>query len=148
LKIPPPVVGLAVAALMWLAARGLPTLVFEFPARTRFAAGFVIGGIAIAAAGVVAFRRAKTTVNPMQPASSSSLVVSGVYQMTRNPMYLGFLLVLVGWAIFLANAIAFLLLPVFVFYMNRFQIEPEERALSALFGEEFGAYRARVRRWL
>jgi len=63
-------------------------------------------------------------------------------------MYLGFLLALVGWAVFLANALAFVLVPLFVMYMNRFQITPEERALSALFGTEFSAYRQRVRRWV
>jgi len=74
--------------------------------------------------------------------------VSGVYRLTRNPMYLGFLLVLLGWAIFLSNALAFLLLPAFIFYMNRFQIEPEEKALTSLFGQQFVAYTSRVRRWL
>jgi protein-S-isoprenylcysteine O-methyltransferase Ste14 len=106
-------------------------------------AGAVIGGL-----GFASFIRAKTTVNPMKPDSSSSLVVSGIYQFTRNPMYLGFLLGLFGWAIFLSNALAFFLLPAFIAYMNRFQIEPEEKALARLFGEQFVAYRSRVRRWL
>ena len=148
LKIPPPAVVLVMGVLMWLVARVLPMLGFEFPLRSQVAAGLAIAGTVMAAAGVVSFRRAETTVNPMKPASSSSLVVSGIYKLTRNPMYLGFLLVLLGWAIFLSNVIAFLLLPAYVFYMNRFQIEPEERALGALFGEEFAAYCARVRRWL
>jgi protein-S-isoprenylcysteine O-methyltransferase Ste14 len=63
-------------------------------------------------------------------------------------MYLGFFLILIGWAIFLSHALSVLLLPAFVWYMNRFQIEPEERALASLFGEAFEAYRTRVRRWL
>jgi len=63
-------------------------------------------------------------------------------------MYLGFFVVLLGWAIFLSNIVAFLLLPAFIFYMNRFQIGPEEKALVALFGQSFVAYKARVRRWL
>jgi protein-S-isoprenylcysteine O-methyltransferase Ste14 len=97
---------------------------------------------------VVAFRRAGTTVNPMKPESSSSLVVSGIYAFTRNPMYLGFLFALLAWAIYLSHPAAFLVLPLFVWYMNRFQIEPEERALASLFGEAFTTYAARVRRWL
>jgi protein-S-isoprenylcysteine O-methyltransferase Ste14 len=84
----------------------------------------------------------------MNPGASSSLVIRGVYTLTRNPMYLGFLLVLVGWAVFLSNTLAFLLLPVFILYMNRFQITPEERALASLFGQEFVVYKSRVRRWL
>jgi protein-S-isoprenylcysteine O-methyltransferase Ste14 len=84
----------------------------------------------------------------MKPESSSSLVVSGIYKLTRNPMYLGLLLVLLGWAIYLTNVLVFLLLPAFILYINRFQIAPEERALTALFGQEFAAYKSRTRRWL
>jgi protein-S-isoprenylcysteine O-methyltransferase Ste14 len=109
---------------------------------------FAGAGVVTGALGVVSFRRARTTVNPTRPDSSSSLVLSGVYAFTRNPMYLGLLLVLVGWAIFLSNILAFLVLPGFIFYMNRFQIEPEERALASLFGREFDAYKSRVRKWL
>jgi protein-S-isoprenylcysteine O-methyltransferase Ste14 len=76
------------------------------------------------------------------------MVTSGVYGVSRNPMYVGFLLVLIGWAAFLSHALAFALLPLFVAYMNRFQIEPEERALSAKFGGQFQEYRRSVRRWV
>jgi protein-S-isoprenylcysteine O-methyltransferase Ste14 len=76
------------------------------------------------------------------------LVISGIYSLTRNPMYLGFLLVLVGWATVLSNIFAYLLLPAFIFYMNSFQIGPEERMLTSLFGQEFVTYQSRVRRWL
>jgi protein-S-isoprenylcysteine O-methyltransferase Ste14 len=105
-------------------------------------------GLCIALSGVVAFRRAGTTINPMKPGSSSSLVEAGIYSVTRNPMYLGVLLLLLAWAIYLANVLTVLFLPGFVWYMGRYQIEPEERALTALFGPEFTAYAARVRRWM
>lgn len=98
--------------------------------------------------GVHAFRRARTTVNPTRPGSSTVLVVSGVYRFTRNPMYLGFLLMLLGAAAQLENAAAFIVWPAFVLYLNRFQIRPEEEALRALFGEAFIRYQSRVRRWL
>jgi len=84
----------------------------------------------------------------MTPQSASALVVSGIYRFTRNPMYVGFLFVLLGWAVWLSNGLSFLFLPAFVLYMNRFQIQPEERALHARFGQEFVAYTSRVRRWL
>ena len=151
LKVPPLAVGLLIAAIMWLAAWATPTLTFVFPARSFFSVAFVVTGAVISGLGIASFRRAKTTVNPMKPDSSSSLVVSGVagiYTYTRNPMYLGFLLILVGWAIFLSNVLAFFLLPGFILYMNRFQIEPEERALSALFADEYSEYHAKVRRWV
>jgi protein-S-isoprenylcysteine O-methyltransferase Ste14 len=63
-------------------------------------------------------------------------------------MYLGFAAILVGWGIYLSNALSLVLLPLFVLYMNRFQIGPEEEALRSLFGREFDAYAGRVRRWL
>jgi protein-S-isoprenylcysteine O-methyltransferase Ste14 len=97
---------------------------------------------------MLSFWKVHTTVNPMKPSSTSSLVTSGIYHFTRNPMYLGLLFILIGWALYLANVLAFLFLPAFILYMNRFQIEPEERALTALFGQEFFEYASRVRRWL
>jgi protein-S-isoprenylcysteine O-methyltransferase Ste14 len=95
----------------------------------------------------VTFRQAKTTVNPLKP-HASSLVTWGVYAISRNPMYLGGLIMLLGWAIFLSNALAFLFLPIYVLYLNRFQITPEERVLTSLFGQTYVAYQARARRWL
>jgi protein-S-isoprenylcysteine O-methyltransferase Ste14 len=148
LKVPPLAVVLIMAALMWLAAWAVPTLGFAFPARVFCAVSLAVAGAVASALGIASFRRAKTTVNPMQPQSSSSLVVSGIYRRTRNPMYLGVLLVLLGWAIFLSNVLAFLLLPAFILYMDRFQIDPEERALASLFGQDFVAYKSRVRRWI
>jgi len=148
LKIPPLVVVLVTAALMWLVARAVPELGFLVPARDFVAISVALAGVITIALGVVSFVRAGTTVNPMKPETSSSLVASGIYKLTRNPMYLGYLLALLGWAIFLSNVPAFLFLPAFILYMNRFQINPEERALAALFGQEFAAYKASVRRWL
>jgi protein-S-isoprenylcysteine O-methyltransferase Ste14 len=148
LKIPPPAVALITALLMWLLSRAAPALGFTFPARSVFAICLAAIGVATAISGVVTFRRARTTLNPMKPESSSALVNWGVYSVTRNPMYLGLLLVLTSWAIFLSNALSFLFLPAFVLYINRFQIVPEELALTSLFGQSFAAYQSRVRRWL
>jgi protein-S-isoprenylcysteine O-methyltransferase Ste14 len=141
-------VTVVIAALMWLVSRSSPAFAFVFPVRILFAISLATVGFVTGISGVLTFRKARTTVNPMKPQSSSSLVNWGVYAVTRNPMYLGGLLLLTGWAIFLSNALAFLFLPAYIFYMNRFQIEPEERALTSLFGQEFVAYRSRVRRWL
>jgi len=148
LKVPPVAVVLVTAAFMWLAAWAIPAFGFRSPARDLVAVSLALAGAVTSALGVISFRRARTTVNPMKPESSSSLVTSGIYRLTRNPMYLGFLLVLLGWAVFLSSILAFLFLPAFIVYMNHFQIEPEERALATLFGEAFAAYKARARRWL
>ena len=148
LRVPPLALGLFAAALMWLVSWELPAFRFLVPARNLLLVFLATAGGFMVILGLSSFRRARTTVNPMKPASASSLVVSGVYAFTRNPMYLGFLLLLAGWAIFLSNAISFVFLPLFVFYMNRFQIGPEERALALKFGQEFVFYKSRVRRWL
>lgn len=147
LKIPPPVVALLVALAMWGIAHlapldGGPSL------RAAVALVLVAVGVAFSISGAMAFRRAKTTKNPMRPQATSSLVVAGVYTLTRNPMYLGLSLVLVGWAVFLWSAWALLGPVVFVAYISRFQIAPEERVLASLFGSEYSAYKAKVRRWL
>lgn len=148
LKIPPLALVLLAGGMMWGIAWAVPTFGFVFPARLICAVGAVVIGVAIAGMGVFSFRLAKTTVNPMKPDSSSALVVTGIYRLTRNPMYLGFLWFLLGWGIFLSNALALLILPGFVMYMNRFQIEPEERALTRLFGQAFVTYATQVRRWI
>jgi protein-S-isoprenylcysteine O-methyltransferase Ste14 len=148
LKVPPLAVGSLLAALMWLVSRFVADFNFVFPGREFLALTLAIAGVIIILLGVASFRRAKTTINPMKPELSSSLVISGIYKLSRNPMYLGFLLVLVGWAVFLSNALAFVFVPAFIFYMNRCQIEPEEKALADKFNQEFVDYRSQVRRWL
>lgn len=133
---------------MWLAARALPSMRCDFPARRAVALALLALGAAISLAGVVEFRRARTTTNPLRPGTASSLVVTGIYARTRNPMYLGFAVTLLAWSAWLAHPVGLLGFAGFVTWMNRFQIAAEERAIGALFGEDFARYRARVRRWL
>lgn len=148
LKIPPLVVWLVVALVMLGVTWAVPQVSFALPGRLALALALAAAGAALAFAGVVAFRAQRTTVNPLDPGASTSVVSGGVYRWSRNPMYLGFLLALAGWAAFLSNALAVLLLPVFAGYMTRFQIVPEERILLAKFGAGYEQYRSRVRRWI
>ena len=92
--------------------------------------------------------RLKTTLNPMKPELTTVLIKTGIYQYSRNPIYLGFVIILLGWGIYLSNALALLFVAGFVYYMNRFQIEPEEKSLSQIFGAQFEEYKHKVRRWL
>lgn len=96
----------------------------------------------------LAFGRVGTTVNPLRPASSRVLVTTGLHRLSRNPMYLGHALLLVAWACWLRHPAAFVGAPLYMAFVTRYQILPEERALSATFGAAYEAYRARVRRWL
>ena len=147
-RIPPLIVMTVVAGAMWLARMAAPGL-DGVPERHAFtAAGVLALGIACAIAGVLEFRHARTTVDPLHPEKASAVVDTGIYRVTRNPMYLGMLLVLIAWAIYLANAVTLAGPVAFVLYMNRFQILPEERALLRIFGEPYRAYLGRVRRWL
>lgn len=148
LKVPPVAVTLIFGLGMWILATLTPAFTLVLPWRFALAIGFVIGGAAVATIAIVAFHRASTTVNPFDPTATSSLVTTGIYRVSRNPMYLGILLVLTGWAIILSNLLAIALLPAFVAYMTRFQISPEERALLSKFGSDFVEYKKTVRRWL
>lgn len=148
LKVPPPVVGLAVAAVMWFASTHVPAFELAPAARVTLALAIAAAGFAFDIAGLRAFRRMRTTANPMTPQKSSALVAVGVYRITRNPMYLGLLLILSAWAVYLSSLWLLFGPLLFLLYIGRFQIAPEERALSARFGEEYEAYRKRVRRWL
>ena len=148
LRVPPVVLVLLFAGAMWLAARALPAWQVLLPGRLALAVLLVAAGAALTLAGVLAFRRARTTVNPITPQAASVVVATGIYRHTRNPMYLGMALALLGWCVALGSLAALLLLAAFVAYMTAFQIRPEERALEAKFGAPYGAYKARVRRWL
>jgi protein-S-isoprenylcysteine O-methyltransferase Ste14 len=147
-RIPPLAVTALAGGLSWLTARLVPAVNIEFHARAELAAAFGLLGVIVSVLGVASFRRARTTVNPLTPDATTALVVSGVYRVTRNPMYLGFLLLLFAEIVWLANPVALLAVPAFVLYLNRFQIVPEETALQSRFGAEFNSYAARVRRWI
>ena len=148
LRVPPLAVTLLVGLGAWLSAHAFPALRLDSVNLRVVAAALGLVGGGCSLLGVISFRRARTTVNPMHPGAASALVVSGVDRFTRNPMYAGMLLVLLAWAAFLSSLLALLGPVVFVLYINRFQIAPEERALQSLFGSDYTAYQARGRRWL
>ena len=148
LKIPPVAVTLLCMASMAEIARLSPSLARPLPGRLVAAAGLAAFGMAMGFAGLLAFRRARTTVNPHRPAAVSAMVVHGVYRFTRNPMYLGLFIMLLAWAAYLSHPLACAALPAYVLYMDRFQIRPEERELQAKFGPAFAEYAKSVRRWI
>lgn len=147
-KIPPPVVAALIAISMWLCSTAGPSLHLNEILSAAICTLFLMSGISIALMGNLAFKKAKTTVNPVNPEKASSLVSNGIYKTTRNPMYVGLALILVAWAVYLSSIWMFLGIPAFVIYINCFQILPEERALRQLFGTEYERYTSEVRRWL
>lgn len=147
-RVPPLVVLLIAGALAWLIARLIPQLTFAIPGLSI--AGLIIAalGVAVCGAGIFAFQRARTTVSPVDPSAATALVDTGIYRWTRNPMYLGMAILLLGWVIILGNPAGLLAIVAFMAYIEAFQIRPEERALKPLFGDAYVAYCGRVRRWI
>lgn len=148
LRIPPPAVAVLVAVAMWAVAGFGPQWPIPVFPRDVIAGAFALAGVAVDLVALATFRRARTTFNPLKPARASALVTHGLYRITRNPMYVGSVLLLLGWAVELSALVPFAGIVVFVAYITRFQIQPEERALAKLFGEQYAGYTARVRRWL
>lgn len=148
LLIPPPLVMLLIGLMMWVVSRVFSAFTLAWLQNTVIAYVFALLGLVISLVSMVAFRRARTTMDPKHPTSASNLISSGVYRYSRNPMYLGVLLLLAGWAIYLGNVLSMTGLIVFIAYITRFQIIPEERLLSQKFGVAFDSYKSKVRRWL
>ena len=148
LKIPPIGVGIVAVFAMWLLSTFVPGGDISIPGSVWVAVALYCVGTALTATGVITFRAAQTTIDPRVPGNTTRLVTHGIYRLTRNPMYVGFTGGILGVAVHLSNIYALLVLPLFVLYMNRFQIYPEERAMRALFEDEYSEYAERVRRWL
>jgi len=147
-KVPPPVVALLFVIAMWGLTKVTPVTHLPATFRITVAGLTAVGGLAFSLAGILAFRSAETTINPLKPQTASTLVTTGVYRITRNPMYVGLLLLLVSWAIYLSSPWAFFGPVAFILYITRFQILPEEQALIGIFGQDFDEYRRHTRRWL
>jgi len=147
LKLPPVIVFFVFGLLMFLLNKFLPFGFFDFFGRllmVKVLAGIAVGVLAIA---IFQFFKTKTTVDPGNPAKVRQLVTNGLYKFSRNPMYLAMLLMLLAWGLKLGNAFNVLLASGFVYYMNRFQIIPEEQILGRKFGKEYMKYVTKTRRW-
>ena len=148
LLIPPPIQALLSVTMMWLISRYFTYVNFTFNGINLLALVFLIIAVILLILSVNKFIEIKTTISPLKPNKTSSLVNSGIYSYTRNPMYLGLLLILFSTAFLLKNFISFLIIPLFIFFITKNQILPEEEALENLFGEEYKNYKEKVRRWV
>ena len=148
LKLPPPLVALLVAGVMWELAKLTPQMELSGSFRHLVSGVLFLTGVLLALSAALTFRRSKTTVNPLKPEAATALVSGGPFRVSRNPMYLGLLLVLVGWSVSLGAPWSLAGPVAFVFYIQRFQIIPEERVMALKFGVAYAQYCAGVRRWL
>lgn len=147
LLVPPPVVMLTAAGLGWLGAWLWPGgVLFQLPLFWPLLP-VVLSGV-IGTLAVFHFFRADTTVHPHHPEKATCLVAYGVFRLSRNPMYLALVLLLLAWLLYLGHLLAPLWLAVFMAYITQFQIKPEERALKELFGDEYDVYCRQTRRWI
>ncbi len=148
LKVPPVAQLIVTVAAMYGVSQVLPALKFSLNGSTVLGIILAVIGLSSGIMGVTQFKKAQTTPNPQALEKVSSLVTSGIYNYSRNPMYLGLVLILLGWALYLSHLLAFILVPMFIFYITRFQIRPEERMMTQKFGERYQTYVSSVRRWI
>ena len=146
--ISPPVAFAIAGVAMWLIGRSVGFANFSFAYQAPIGIVLIVLGVGVAALGLRWFAVAGTTPNPMQPQNATRLVISGPYAMSRNPMYVGDAIILAGIAVWIGSVLNLFVLAAFVWIIDRFQIATEEKVLSGIFGDEYAAYRRRVRRWL
>tara|TARA_B100000941_G_scaffold288941_1_gene266909 strand:- start:4332 stop:4733 length:402 start_codon:yes stop_codon:yes gene_type:complete len=133
---------------MWLVSKYSLHTNFNLNGINILALVFLIIAIIMIVLSINKFKKNRTTISPLRPNKTSSLITSGIYNYTRNPMYLGLLLMLFSTALFIKNFISFLIIPLFVIFINKNQILPEEQILENIFGEEYRNYKKKVKRWI
>jgi len=148
LKIPPPVYALSIGLLMWLLNEYIPVTHFIDSPWNKIGIAIIVIAGSLDLWSLVLFFKKHTTPNPMKPENTTGLVTKGLYKYTRNPMYVGLLIILTGYAIWLGSLTPFLVLPLFYWVITEMQIKPEERVLIKKFGQDYQAYKNSVRRWL
>ena len=148
LKIIPVVQVIIAMILMTMIQTTMPSFAYTMLFSTYLASSLTLIGVTIGILAIYCFRKHQTTVNPTKPESSSKVVNSGIYHYSRNPMYLAMLLALIAYGFYLENLLTFLVCVVFIWYISKYQITPEERILNELFGQEYQSYCKQVRRWI
>ena len=136
------------ALLMVLTIKLFPSFYYTFPFKFLIFSLLIFLAFLIAFIAVYSFRKHKTTVNPTKPETTSKIIQTGPYSFSRNPMYLALLIVLIAVGVLCENSLAFVPLPLFVWFITTYQIKPEEKALTKYFGEEYKQYLLNVRRWV
>lgn len=148
LKIPPVVITFIFGALMWLTDRYFTIGWFAPGIDSWIVLALVAVGGLFGLLGLIQFYNNSTSIDPHKPDKASNLVTAGIYSISRNPMYVGLVFLLTGYGFYLGNLLTLFVLPLFVGYMNRYQIIPEEKVMAEKFGDEYLKYKSEVRRWL
>ena len=147
LRIPPPLLTLITALVMWSGARNKTPS--ARPAwLTPLALGIALSGLLLIGITIVTMRRAQTTVSPTRPDKSRALIRTGIFAVSRNPIYLGSAVLVFAYALYLWLPQSFVAVPIWIAWIQRFQIVPEERVLREKFAESFAQYVGETRRWV
>ena len=147
-KVPPPIVLLLAAIGMWFLAHSEHAYPIAIPFALPIAVILAALGLVVSASAIRRFKAVHTTVNPLHPEAATSLVDSGVFARTRNPMYVGLFLILLAWGVWLQGLSNVVVLLAFVLWLTELQIRPEEAALRKVFAQAYVDYCKRVRRWI
>ena len=147
-KIPPPVIALSFGLLIWAMNLFVPIYVIPLGNIVYVGYALILFGLFLDILSFINFVKNKTTVNPIKPQNASTLVISGFYRFSRNPMYLGMFNILLGVTLLLGDISGLLMLPPLILTMNTLQIIPEEKVLEEIFGKDYLYYKENVRRWI
>ena len=145
-KIPPPILALVMIVLIYLSSFFIESTTFNY--QGSLSVLVLILGLACAIPSFKLFARYKTTISPLKPSDATALVTEGMYRHSRNPMYLGLLLLTIASTIWFGSWFGIIINILFIFLINFLQIIPEEEALLEIFGEEYEEYKKNVRRWI
>jgi protein-S-isoprenylcysteine O-methyltransferase Ste14 len=145
-KIPPPVVTLVFGLSIYFSREIFQAVEIKYSSYIGIL--LLVLGLAILISAVRLFRKDKTTVNPLNPEQATKLVTDGIFKYSRNPMYLGMVFILSSMAVFFNLIGGIILIALFCIYITKFQIIPEEKAMSNLFSQDFNKYKQATRRWI
>ena len=145
-RIPPPILALVMIVIIYLSSFFIESSTFNY--QGSLSVLVLILGLACAIPSFKLFARYKTTISPLKPSDATALVTEGMYRYSRNPMYLGLLLLTIASTIWFGTWFGIIINIVFIFLINFLQIIPEEEALLEIFGEEYEEYKKNVRRWI
>jgi protein-S-isoprenylcysteine O-methyltransferase Ste14 len=145
-KIPPPIIALICIVINYLSTYLINPI--KFPNIEIIGGLILFLGVATSVLAILLFKKEKTTVNPMKPEETTTLVTTGIFSITRNPMYLSLFFVTSSTVLFFGSWFGIIILMFFVWYITKFQIIPEEEAMEKLFGNKYNDYRQNVRRWI
>lgn len=145
-KIPPPIIALVVGII--ISASSAIIKPFNIYGIEFVAIVIMAGSFLIIILSINKFKKENTTINPMDLTQTIKLVVTGTFALSRNPMYLGLAGILIGVTLFLKAWLGFIAIPIFIMYINKYQIAPEEKILTEKFKDDYISYCSKVKRWI